>query len=143
MRLWHYELIPYLPDKQLIAQWRELNSIFKKRDKHILINYIYEYPDSELFKYTQLVIWEMLARRINCNYNEHYINFVKQFKASAYFYIIDPYNPPQIFIRHHNKDYLKICCWNLYEKYVRGQTGFKSDTILYLYKIIGDTNDLQ
>ena len=43
MRLWHIDLIPYLPDLQLIAQWRELNSIFKKQDKHILINYIYNY----------------------------------------------------------------------------------------------------
>jgi len=30
MRLWHYELIPYLQKIQLLAQWRELNSIFAK-----------------------------------------------------------------------------------------------------------------
>ena len=35
MRLWHIDLIPYLPKSQLLAQWRELNSIFKKQDKHI------------------------------------------------------------------------------------------------------------
>lgn len=39
MRLWHCEIIPYLPKTQLIAQWRELNSIFAREDKHILINY--------------------------------------------------------------------------------------------------------
>ena len=29
MRLWRIDLIPYLPRTQLLAQWRELNSIFK------------------------------------------------------------------------------------------------------------------
>lgn len=44
MRLWHTDLTPYLPKSQLLAQWRVLNSIFVKEDKHVLINYIYEYP---------------------------------------------------------------------------------------------------
>ena len=43
MRLWHYKLIPFLPDNQLKAQWRELNAIFLNEPKHILINYVYEY----------------------------------------------------------------------------------------------------
>lgn len=56
MRLWHYEIIPYLPKSQLIAQWRELNSIFTKQDKHILINYIYNYPKDHLYTYSNLVL---------------------------------------------------------------------------------------
>ena len=59
MRLWHYKLIPYLPKSQLLAQWRELNSIFKKQDKHILINYIYEYPREDLYKYSYIVLNEL------------------------------------------------------------------------------------
>ena len=62
MRLWHVELISYLPKSQLLAQWRELNSIFAKEDKHVLINYIYNYPKSELYAYTNLVLDEMKAR---------------------------------------------------------------------------------
>lgn len=62
MRLWHYELIPYLPKSQLLAQWRELNSIFKKQDKHILINYVYEYPKNDLKTYACMVIEEMKRR---------------------------------------------------------------------------------
>ena len=27
MRLWHYKLIPYLPKKQLVSQWRECIAI--------------------------------------------------------------------------------------------------------------------
>lgn len=44
MRLWHIDLITnsLLPKSQLLAQWSELNSIFKKQDKNILINYIYD-----------------------------------------------------------------------------------------------------
>lgn len=33
MRLWHIDLVKngLLPKSQIIAQWRELNSIFKKK----------------------------------------------------------------------------------------------------------------
>ena len=40
MRLWHESLIEVLPRQQLLGQWRELNSIYKKEDKHILINFM-------------------------------------------------------------------------------------------------------
>ena len=62
MRLWHYKIIPYLPNSQLIAQWRELNCIFnagKERINHILINYVYEYDKRHLFAYTQMVLAEI------------------------------------------------------------------------------------
>lgn len=52
MRLWHIDLIPYLPKSQLIAQWRELNSIYAKQDRRILINYIYEYNRHYLKAYS-------------------------------------------------------------------------------------------
>lgn len=35
-----------------------------------------------------------------------------------------------IFIHHHNDDYYKICCVNLWEKYIRGQPGFTHQAIL-------------
>ena len=62
MRLWHYKLIPFLPRSQLLAQWRELNSIFAKQDRHILINYVYEYQKKNLYYYTNLVLDEMRKR---------------------------------------------------------------------------------
>ncbi|HEY4532232.1 MAG TPA: pyrimidine dimer DNA glycosylase/endonuclease V, partial [Kurthia sp.] len=62
MRLWHTDLIEFLPKGQLLSQWRELNSVFAKEDKHILINYIYEYPKEDLYIYTQLVMAEMTKR---------------------------------------------------------------------------------
>lgn len=43
MRLWHKELIPYLPRQQLIAQWRECcaiasNLASKGTPNHLLVN---------------------------------------------------------------------------------------------------------
>ncbi len=65
MRLWHYKLLPFLPKSQLMAQWRELNSIYAKQDKHILINFIYEYDRVELLIYSALVISELKERKVN------------------------------------------------------------------------------
>ena len=43
MRLWHVDLIPYLPNTQLITQWRDLNAIYARQDNHIVMNYIYDF----------------------------------------------------------------------------------------------------
>lgn len=126
MRLWHYELIPFLPDSQLIAQWRELNSIYKKQDKHILINYVYEYPKEELYMYSLLVIKEM--KRRGCTIKS-FDNFHKYFNIDiqkAFFlegeYPEYDFLPP--FENHHNDRYLIQCFYNLQEKYDRGQKDF-------------------
>lgn len=78
MRLWHYQLIPYLPNSQLVSQWRELNAIFTKETNHILINYIYDYSKEELYDYTNLVLDELKKRNINIktlnNYNRYFMD---------------------------------------------------------------------
>lgn len=119
MRLWHYKLIPFLPNSQLLAQWRELNSIFKKQDDHILINYVYEYSKDDLFVYSSMVINEMSKRGIAVHTWSH---FEKYFVHEN-----DPKNPIAVetpFKRHHNHRYLKQCFYNLQEKYDRGQKDF-------------------
>lgn len=65
MRLWHYALVPFLPQSQLISQWRELNAIFTNKPNHILINYVYKYKKHQLLTYSLLVIREMYRRHIN------------------------------------------------------------------------------
>lgn len=124
MRLWHIDLIPYLPKSQLLAQWRELNSIFKKQDKHILINYVYDYPKTYLGFYTKKVIDEMLARNIKI---KSYKNFEKYFSEYSNEYgavqkILSLIKQPKF--AEHNDEYLTICYWNLREKYLRGQKDF-------------------
>ena len=116
MRLWHIDLIPYLPKSQLLAQWRELNSIFKKQDRHILINYIYDYDKEPLLIYTQAVMSEMGKRRYKIKSYENYSNYLG---ATLY---IDGTE-----FKEHNHEYLTICYYNLKEKYLRGQKDFTDD----------------
>ena len=56
MRLWHYELLPYLPDAQFKGQLRELVAIMhdwrdKSKTNHLLINKVMEYEQNELVRY--------------------------------------------------------------------------------------------
>ena len=130
MRLWHYELIPYLPNSQLLAQWRELNSIFKKQDKHILINYIYEYPKNDLEIYTLMVISEMEKRKFKINNLQNAIYYFKWSDEFSYKYIPSMKNADiklKPFINHHTNRYLKQCYYNLQEKYDRGQKDFSEE----------------
>lgn len=127
MRLWHYKLIPFLPKSQLVAQWRELNAIFSKQTNHILINYIYDYPKSYLYNYTQLVINELKKR----NYNiRKWDNFLSYFQDAP-----KDINKNEIF-KKHDDEYLKICCYNLKEKYLRGQADFSDEYYNNIKKFI-------
>ena len=129
MRLWHIDLIPALPKTQLVAQWRELNSIYKKQDKHILINYIYNYDKTYLYEYSIRVIYELVNRHIKIRSYD---------KFNSYFLDL-----PTEFIRHdglrypeHNNEYLKICYWNLREKYMRGQKDFTEEDFKKIKEIM-------
>lgn len=120
MRLWHYKILNYLPKTQLLAQWRELNSIFENQDKHILINYIYEYDKENLLLYTQYVIREMENRGFKI---KSYTKFNKYFKDCGVSGK-DVYKKVNPFPYHHNFRYLEQCYYNLEEKYDRKQKDF-------------------
>ena len=132
MRLWHYKLIPYLPNSQLIAQWRELNSIFKNQPKHILINYVYEYSKENLYWYTVIVTNELNKRNIKI---KSLINMETYFAKDL---IIGIKNPLSIFSNHHNQRYLMQCFYNLQEKYDRGQKDFNEETYEKLVRFVND-----
>ncbi len=129
MRLWHYDLLPYLPKSQLIAQWRELNAIYKNQPKHILINYVYEYDKVHLLAYSLLLLSELSDYDLNMdNFNEYF----KDTKMIGYYNI-------RLFPNHHNKRYFRQCFFNLQEKYDRGQKDFTPDIykkLLDHYKFI-------
>lgn len=119
MRLWHIDLIPYLPNSQLIAQWRELNSIYKKQDNHILINYIYNYDKAYLLIYSNCVLLEMKKRGFRVKSLENFFEYfadVHELKLSF------PYR-----FAEHNDEYLLCNYYNLLEKYRRGQKDFDSN----------------
>lgn len=135
MRLWHYKIVEYLPKGQLIAQWRELNSIFKKQDSHILINYAYEYSPECLMFYTAYVISEMKKRRYKIKSFDNYTNFFRD-KGCDDECIKDcmsGYKPKtNPFPNHHTTRYLRQCYYNLQEKYDRCQKDFSKEEYLRL-----------
>lgn len=115
MRLWHYELLPYLPDLQLKGQLRELVAIlrdlkYKKQTNHILINRIMEYPLTQLSKY-YLVYRNEYYKRYNKVVNEEYSAEFMHFAPTAVYW------GEHIFEGWHNKEYLRVCMANLYEKH--------------------------
>lgn len=130
MRLWHIDLIPYLPKSQLLAQWRELNSIYAKQDKHILINYIYNYPKEFLKTYSDGVIIEMKRRHIKIREMAKYNIFFKDVKT------VGSATYPE-----HNREYLKICYYNLMEKYMRGQRDYSKEEWDNLHKYYSKIKD--
>ena len=109
MRLWHTALISVLPKQQLLGQWRELNSIFKLKNKHVLINFVYDYPKTDLYVYSVLVVGEFIKRKYKVNLD----NFYNYFGNIVF-------KPPEFFVPFDNKmtsRYLKQCLYNLQEKY--------------------------
>lgn len=126
MRLWHIDVLPFLPRSQLLAQWRELNSIFAKEDKHVLINYIYEYDKRELKTYTDCVLAQMRSRGYTIrtfDKMERYFDGVEAASGKPY-------------AKHHNDDYLRICYYNLYEKYIRGQKDYEDALFQQLHAYV-------
>ena len=135
MRLWHYKLIPFLPNSQLIAQWRELNSIFKKQDKHILINYVYEYPKQDLYIYSFMVLAEMIDRHYKIKSIDNFYNYF-EIDPFACGFKLEMKKGETPFVRHHNERYLIQCFYNLQEKYDRGQKDFSKEQYDLLKEVL-------
>lgn len=115
-RLWHYKLIPALPNKMLIAQWRECIAIKRQWEKgtlkHRLVSYVMDYDKEIFLGYVQLVMDEMEKRKIR--YNLELYGELAEFCLTIYnTCLFIPY--PE-----HNNKYLKQCYYNLQEKYDRG-----------------------
>ena len=115
MRLWHKDLIPYLPREQLVAQWRELSAIAgrikeKQTPNHILVNKIMDYPLNHFITYAAVVRDEMTKRG--------YRTMDTVWKKITS--IVDDYNIlpiKEIYTSWHNDRYLIQCIINLEEKY--------------------------
>ena len=132
MRLWHYKIIPYLPDGQLLAQKRECDLMFRdylndKKTNHILINYVWKYPIDDLISYYSMLEEEFFWR--NFKFNKETLNKVKE-KARDYRIVKIPFET------HHNKRYLKQCFYNLQEKYDRGQKDFNIEKMWKLLDFV-------
>jgi uncharacterized protein (TIGR02328 family) len=114
MRLWHYRLLSYLPDAQFKGQLRELVAIMhdwrdKGKTNHLLINRVMEYPKADLYGY----------------FLEYAVEYEKRCgvlpKQTAEFREFGNHQFTQEpFKGWHNKEYLRVCMANLYEKHFFG-----------------------
>ena len=116
MRLWHYELLPYLPELQFKGQLRELVAIMhdwrdKGKTNHILINRVMEYSKEDLFRYSVRYDDEFI-RRYGTSMGEKYKREFIDFCHDRHSYL-----SYEIFKDWHNKEYLRVCMANLYEKH--------------------------
>lgn len=120
MRLWHYQLLPYLPERQFLGQLRELVAVMRDwRDEgttnHLLINRVMDYPQSELTLYFY---------HYNVEHRRRYGSYVKDDYFREFTELLKQSLPPKsvfLFDEWHNKEYLRICMANLYEKYKYGK----------------------
>lgn len=115
MRLWHVDLLHYLPDMQLRGQLRELIAIMhdwrgKGQTNHLLINHVMNYPKTELTKYF-LIYREEYYKRFNKTIDDKYSLEFQHFAPAAVYWT------DEIYKGWHDKVYLRICMANLFEKY--------------------------
>ena len=132
MRLWHKDLISVLPREQLVAQWRELSAITgaiktKGTPNHILVNFVLIYDYDNFISYAAEVREEMTRRgyRTMSSVWDKITSLKVDWKRL-------PHN--EIYSEKMNDNYLTICYYNLYEKYLCGGIdGFDFGEIMRLY----------
>lgn len=120
MRLWHKDLIHYLPKQQLISQWRECIAIARKIEiygypRHGLVNKVSDYPMSHLYKYTDAVVCELFDRGYKVSPTA-LKNFEYTMNNIDTLYAVDEPAWKDLFWMWHTKDYLIQCYYNLQEK---------------------------
>jgi len=118
MRLWSKQLINALPREQLVAQWRELSSIAgailkNGTPNHLLVNFVLDYDYDHFISYTKLVRNEMTSRGYRTM--DSVWNKIISLKPDYNLLSFEEIYPEKM-----NKDYLNICYYNLYEKYLCG-----------------------
>jgi uncharacterized protein (TIGR02328 family) len=118
MRIWHIEMIKTLPREQLTGLWRELSAIAgsiqkKGTPNHILVNFVLSYDYDHFISYAAEVREEMTKRgyRTMDSVWEKIISLKPDWKRLPH---------DEIYKEKMNKEYLTICYYNLYEKYLCG-----------------------
>ena len=122
MRLWSKQLISVLPREQLVAQWRECSAIagnikLKGIPNHILVNKIMDYPLDHFISYAYYIRQEMTNRgykTMDSVWNK--ITSLATGPDNSWYMVY--FN--ELYNKWMDITYLKICYWNLYEKYLCG-----------------------
>lgn len=118
MRIWHTSLIHFLPREQLVAAWRELSAIAgsiqkKGTPNHILVNFVLDYDYDHFISYAVTVRSEMTSRGYRTM--DSVWNKIVQLKPDWNQLPLD-----EIYKEKMDQTYLRICYYNLYEKYLCG-----------------------
>lgn len=150
MRLWHKDLLPYLPKQQLLGQWRELCLIASLLAKehtpnHILVNPILDYPPEHFEIFCSMVHAEMKSKGFKISED---VCHSLELDLRAWRLYLGQDVPWDCFIRDfnielglelfgdwHNDRYLKQCYYNLEEKYDRG--GIPQDEWMRIFANFG------
>ncbi|SDI68682.1 TIGR02328 family protein [Natribacillus halophilus] len=117
MRLWHDDLIPFLPRQQLLGQHRECCALRGKGwDKpHSTVNYVFQYSPYRLYLYHQRVMDEMQERGYRVD--ELWINPLYRGKHCDRHHSLERISIKETPIYpEHNDTYLNECLENLEEK---------------------------
>lgn len=123
MRLWHKDLLPYLDDFHIVAQYRELLAIKRAIDKngtpnHRLVNKVLDYSLLDFKVYTIKVKEEMVKR--NIKYIKSKFEEVMSWECDKFGIVISNSNyedTHSMYYKWHNNRYLIQCYYNLEEKY--------------------------
>ena len=144
MRIWHKDLIEYLPKAQLTGQWRELSAIagniMKTADKgkpfnQPLVNKALNYPITHFTSYANKIYNEMLKRGykpkkdIYKKVTEEILDYKNLFSNS---------NNSILFFDWHNDRYLIQCFYNIQEKY--DSKLFPKSNYFQIYTVLKDRN---
>lgn len=118
MRLWHTYLIDVLPREQLVGQWRECsalcsNLISKGTPSHVLCNFIIDYDYNHFISYAYYIRQEMTRRGYRTMNNV----WDKIVSLKPNWELLDK---EKIYYEKMNSEYLTICYYNLYEKFLCG-----------------------
>ena len=110
MRLWHKDLIPYLPRQQLLGQWRECCAIARNIAKngtpnHVLVNKVMDYPIDHLNQYA----WEIYSEASDRGYKVDFERFANNRTVTGCGHDL-------MYKDWHNGRYLRQCLYNLQEK---------------------------
>lgn len=150
MRLWHKDMIPYLPKQQLLGQWREccLIAALLAKDhtpNHILVNPVIDYPPEHFELYCSKIYQEMKRRDMNVTDE---VCKRLEMDLRAYRLYLDAELPWDCFLKDfdfstdldlfkdwHDKRYLRQCYYNLEEKYDRG--GIPKDEFMIIFANFG------
>lgn len=119
MRLWHVDLLPVLPWKQLVSQWRECCAIARCIAKHgttnhKLVNKVLS-SRGDFLEYTSRVVVEMLDRGYKPN-KQSWSEFVQNITTGKDYFetCATHFN---LFPGWFTNRYLMQCYYNLQEKF--------------------------